>query len=70
MKNWKDIVSAMILEIGTLRARGIRTEHLLTTLDIIDAMVFEESGENEDPTEWYELIAALRRQLSKEVAGN
>lgn len=67
MKNWKEIVTAMIAEVLELRTRGINPAYLITTLDVLDAMVFNESAEDEDVECWYEMIAAVRRQINKEV---
>ena len=67
MTNWKEIVSAMLAEVFELRTRGINPAYLITTLDVLEAMVFNESAEDEDVESWYELIAAVRRQINKEV---
>ena len=67
MKDWKNIVSAMLAEVLELRTRGINPKHLDITLDVLDDMVFNESAEDEDVECWYELIAAVRRQINKEV---
>ena len=67
MKNWKEIVTAMVSEVLELRVRGINPKYLDATLDVLDAMVFNESSETEDVECWYEMIAAVRRQINKEV---
>ena len=67
MKDWKKIVTAMLAEILELRARGISPAYLDATLSVLDDMVFNESSETEDVECWYELIAAVRRQINKEV---
>ena len=60
--DWKDLVTAMLARVPRLAERGFDVHRLL---DTAEAVVFEESPEDYDASDWYELISTLRRQFAK-----
>ena len=58
IREWKTRVRALLAEVPSLAASGVRVD---MALDTIDAIIDVESPETEDPEPFYAMVNALRR---------
>ena len=56
--DWKSLVMAMLSEVPSLAASGVRVDMVL---DTIDAIIDVESPDTADPEPYYAMVNALRR---------